>query len=864
MRKLLVSLSVAVATLTPPFAATAAVAASESGRTQPQSMPRYFEANRGQWPAGHAYRAYGYGYGIALGKEGVTLLVANPKDLKPLGKLNPNALPGAALNATPPREVSLRFEGASATARLVGLDELDAKGAWFQGAEANWRSDIPLYERVRLDQVYPGIGATFYGRDGQLEYDLDVAPGAKAGALIFDLDGADRATIGKNGDLTIEVNGQQIVLHKPLAWQPDGQNRKPVEVSYAQLPAEGHNGQRIGLRLQGYDASKPLTIDPVLTFATYLSSATSALPDWYVIDLVVDSLNNVYVLSTDSSYESMTVQKFTSAAALVYTATFSSLSGSNNMYPVAIRVNASGQAYVAASDRGGYPTTSTGYQTTYPNTSYGGNFNTAFSVLSSNGSTLTYSTYFGGTANGSYGPDYAFALAVDGSGNAYLAGQAGGGNFPTTTGAYQTTYTSGHPAGFVAKFNPSASGTASLVYSTLIGGSNTYLNGIAVDGSNDAYLAVGNNQCTYDVPTTSGAFSYSGLDTSNNCGYVSAVNPNGTALVYSAYLGPGTPTSVAVDGSKNAYLTGGGIYAEDFPTTAGAYQVNNPDGFALELNSTGGLVYSTFLSGPSGVANGGKVYPTSIALVPGCSSACTAFISGQTLASDFPVVNGVGGAPPTVGGSNYAAFLTAINGTGSAAVTSGYLNGLTSFQEESSSYGVGTPSIGQTSAYTPHVAVDTSGNAWLAGSLYQYYSGSPDFPVTTTAAPGPNGSWLAEVSMTNAGNVIAAPNGVNFGTSVPVNVSSTVYNGVPTTIALRNLGSVPVTLSSIVASLSYFTESDNCNGQIAVSSYCTATLTFTPPTDAPVTGTLTITSNGLNSPLIVPLSGQGADAGVFV
>jgi hypothetical protein len=67
-----------------------------------------------------------------------------------------------------------------------------------------------------------------------------------------------------------------------------------------------------------------------------------------------------------------------------------------------------------------------------------------------------------------------------------------------------------------------------------------------------------------------------------------------------------------------------------------------------------------------------------------------------------------------------------------------------------------------------------------------------------------------------------------------------------------------------VASLSYFTESDNCNGQIAVSSYCTATLTFTPPTDAPVTGTLTITSNGLNSPLIVPLSGQGADAGVFV
>jgi MBG domain (YGX type)/Chitobiase/beta-hexosaminidase C-terminal domain/FG-GAP-like repeat/Abnormal spindle-like microcephaly-assoc'd, ASPM-SPD-2-Hydin/NHL repeat len=833
------------------------VAATAPPQEKPRSLPHYFEANRGQWPSSEAFRAYGYGYSVSLRQDGLALKVASPRDARVPGKMNPSTT--GAFGDTAPREVSLRFEGASAAARLTGLDELDAKGAWFQGAESNWHSGIPLFERVRESQVYAGVDATFYGRDGQLEYDLDVAPRAKTGALIFDLEGADSVTVGKNGDLMIKVDGQQIVLHKPTACQPDGQGRKTVNVSYLLLPADGKRSQRIGLNLKGYDSSKPLTIDPVLTFATYLTS-TATLPDYYVVDLAIDSSNNVYVLSTDQSYQSMTVQKFTSAASLVYTATFSSTGGSNNLYPVALRVNASGQAYVAASDRGGYPTTSNGYKTSYPNASYGSAFSAAFSVISANGSSLIYSTYFGGSANGAYGPDYAFALAVDTSGSAYLAGQAGGGNFPTTTGAYQTTYTNGFPAGFVAKFNPSASGTASLVYSTLLGGQGTNINGVSVDGSGDAYLAIGNPQCTYDVPTTAGALSYSGLNTSNYCGYVTSVNPSGTALTYSAYVGPGTPTAVAVDGSKNAYVTGGGIYADDFPTSAGAYQSSYPDGFALELNSTGGLVYSTFLSGPSGVATGGKVYPTSIALVPGCASACTAYISGQTLAPDFPVVNGVGGAPPNVGQSNnYAGFLTAINGTGTAAVTSGYVNGLTSFQEVFGN-GSGYMAQGQSSAFTPHVAVDTSGNAWLAGTTY---NGGPDFPVTTTTPTGPNGSWLAEVSMTNAGNVIAVPNSVNFGTSIPVDVSSTVYDTAnaqpPTTVVLRNMGSAPVTFTA-VGSPSYFAETDNCNGQIPAASYCTATIAFTPPNDTPVTGTLTVTSNGLNPSQVIPLSGQGADA----
>jgi hypothetical protein len=120
------------------------------------------------------------------------------------------------------------------------------------------------------------------------------------------------------------------------------------------------------------------------------------------------------------------------------------------------------------------------------------------------------------------------------------------------------------------------------------------------------------------------------------------------------------------------------------------------------------------------------------------------------------------GPPPAVTSDSHPeSFLVVLNGTGSAAVTSGYLSGLNSYEQAS----------GPVTADFPAVAVDTLGNAWLAGALL----GTPDFPVTTTAAPGPTGAWLAEVSMANTGNVIPVPLSVDFGTYVPVNVSSTAY-----------------------------------------------------------------------------------------
>jgi hypothetical protein len=182
-------------------------------------------------------------------------------------------------------------------------------------------------------------------------------------------------------------------------------------------------------------------------------------------------------------------------------------------------------------------------------------------------------------------------------------------------------------------------GAASLVYSTLLGASTVTSTGsaIAVDAAGDAYVAIQSNA---GYPNTTGAYNYKGYisDAYTLGAHVTTVNPTGSALTYSAYIGPGAVTGIAVDTNLDAYVTGS-VYADDFPTTAGAYQTSYPGGFVSELNPAGtALVYSTFLSGPSGAysPSSNTVFPQSIAIAKSCASVCAAYVSGYTNAADFP------------------------------------------------------------------------------------------------------------------------------------------------------------------------------------------------------------------------------------
>src|SRR6266571_5400165 len=359
---------------------------------------------------------------------------------------------------------------------------------------------------------------------------------------------------------------------------------------------------QLSVRVGAYDAGRPLVIDPVLAYSTYLGGdnfdRSSAI--------AVDPLGNAYVtgfaLSTDFPTTAGAVQATfggggedafvtklnPTGSGLVYS---TYLGGTSNDEAWGIGVDAAGSVYVTGFTLStDFPATAGAYQTTF----FG--WDAFVTKLDPTGSSLVYSTSLGVSDEG-------FGIAVDALGNAYVTGISFPSiytkNFPTTPGAFQTTF-GGVLDAFVTKLNPTGS---ALVYSTYLGGKD-YDEGfrIAVDALGNAYVT-GPTQST-DFPTTTGAFqtTFGGV-----FGYrqpfVTKLNPTGSALVYSTYLGgrgDSDSEGIAVDALGNAYVTGNTTGA--FPTTAGAFQATFGggfyDAFVTKLDPTGsGLVYSTYLGG---------------------------------------------------------------------------------------------------------------------------------------------------------------------------------------------------------------------------------------------------------------------------
>jgi hypothetical protein len=289
---------------------------------------------------------------------------------------------------------------------------------------------------------------------------------------------------------------------------------------------------------------------------------------------------------------------------------------------------------------------------------------------------------------------------------------------------------------------------------------------------------------------------------------------------------------MAVDGAGDVYLTGT-VTASDFPTTSGAYQTMYPQGFVTELNPTGSaLIYSTFLSGPSESAT-----PTSIAMEPGCSSACNVFVSGYTGGNDFPTTNPIQGfnASYENGFTGNDAFITQLSGTGSAAVYSTYLGGS---NDES------TPGT----VHTPEIAVTALGDAYVAG-----VTSSPDFPVTLTTTP-QRPTFAVKVGAAAGATAVVFPTGLTFSTPQPIPVPS-----IPQTVTLRNMGSTAMTISSIVMTGDY-SETDTCGSGLAGGASCVITVTFTPTASGSRVGKITVTQSGNNSPTVINLTGTGVNA----
>jgi hypothetical protein len=461
---------------------TAAVQARVQGGYD--RLPLSFEANQGQTDPRVQFLARGRGYTLFVTQGEAVLVLHQKRQARGKEGVAPFQ---AALETATQTVVRMRLEGANPSPRASGLEPLPGIVNYFAGNDPKmWRTNIPTYKKIEYKGIYPGIDLAYYGNQGELEYDLIVAPGADPSQIKLALEGAEEITLADSGELILTTNTGHVRLQKPLVYQlhEDG-HKELIAGNYLVHPRP----ITVSFQLAAYDNSKPLIIDPLLVYSSYLGG-----------------------LGGDGSRD--------------------------------IAVDADGNAYITGPTHStNFPTTTGAFQATF---NAGGD---AFvTKLNSAGSALLYSTYLGGTNN-----DEGFGIALDTAGNAYVTGPTFSTDFPTTAGAFQTTF-GGNRNAFVTKLNSTGS---ALVYSTYLGGSGEFDQGrdIAVDGDGSAYVT-GETSST-DFPTTAGAVQPT-LSSSEDS-FVTKLDPTGSTLLYSTYLGGGGSEmgrGIAVDGIGNAYVTG--------------------------------------------------------------------------------------------------------------------------------------------------------------------------------------------------------------------------------------------------------------------------------------------------------------------
>jgi hypothetical protein len=678
-----------------------------------------FQANQGQLAGPVDFLARGPGYVLYLSAGSAVL-----------GLKAPSAGDAAALDV-----LTMHLVGAAAAA-AVGLDPLAGHSNYFIGDDpAAWHTGVPTYGRVEYDSVYPGINLVYYGNQRQLEYDFVLAPGADPAAIDLAFEGALGMALDPQGDLVLHIAGGDLVERAPVLYQQGGASVQPVAGRYV-LEADG----RVGFAVGAYDPTRPLVIDPVLNYSTYLGGNGLDIGTGIAVDAAGDAYVTGYTFSPNfpgtpvsgmapsGTRSDIFVTKLNPAGtAVLYSALIGGThpaSGNAVNKAGAIAVDAAGDAYVTGiTNTSDFPIANA-WQ---PN--YGGGTSDAFvAELNPSGTGLVYSSYLGGS-----GDDAARGITVDASGHAYVTGLTASTDFPTRN-ALQPGYGGGTPPlaydAYVAEVNP---GGGSLVYSTYLGGSGDDQGlAVAADAAGDAYVA---GLTTSAGLATAGAWqpAYHPGGVKGNDGFVAELKAGGTALGYLTYLGGSgddVANSIAVGSGGQVYVTGFTASA-DFQTTPGVVQptyqgggANGFDAFVVELTPQGnGAVYSTYLGG------NGDDEAREIAV----DAAGDAYVAGFTSSTNFPTVNAL--QTSNHGGpTGYDAFIARLNPSGTALLYSTYLGGTGDDQANG-------------------IAVDAKGNAYVVGQ-----TGSSDFPTVDAAQSAFGGGTQPDAFVAKIGLGVLAAN----------------------------------------------------------------------------------------------------------
>jgi uncharacterized repeat protein (TIGR01451 family) len=874
------------------------------------ALPMMFEANNGQTDSRVKFLAHAPGYTLFLTDNEAVLSLPTESAASASGHTGQHSKNSASRHleelGTPKlaRVVRLRFAGAGTPAAITGREQLRAKTNYIIGSDPKqWHTNVSNYSAVEYRGIYSGVDAVFHGNQQHLEYDFIVAPDANPNAIALEVEGgANKLHIGPAGEVIITLVHDQhgetrttaesranITLLKPVVYQETAGKRHDIQGEFTLLA-----GNKIGFAVGPYDHSQPLVIDPTLVYSSVLSAGGTV--ENIGVAIAVDLFGSAYVTgqtgipgfpTTSGAFETTTknplaafVTKFSPDGSELRYSTY--VGGSNDDASQSIAVDSSGNAYITGSTSSSdFPTTAGSSEPNRPTYIFNGGptpYTGAVpfvTKLSSDGSTLVYSTYVAGGTRFQTCCDIGRGIAVDAAGEAYIMGVTYASNFPVTTGAFQTTYNASLGDDFVSKL--SADGSA-LVFSTYLGGSGQQNNaevsglggrgsgGIAVDSSGNAYVT----DITYssNFPTTTGAFQTSPKGSKGTV-FVTKFAPAGT-VVYSTLLGGSqsqSPGAIAVDSTDSAFVMGT-TTSSDFPVTSGTAQGTCAGGsplyacedvFVTKLDPSGAsLVYSTFLGGSS------EDFGTGIAVDPQDS----AIVVGLTASSNFPTTPDALYNYFCATSGCFSDFITKLSPNGSAFVSSSIF-----------------PPTASDSCCLAAVAVDLAGNAYMTGANAGV---SGAFPITPGAfqTSNPNSEFSAFLSEI----AFVAPPFASFSPSPPQlnfgNVSENTTAALPLTVT--NTGAQPLALDLVILGVQnpggFSYTQVVCGGvteplplpvplivNAGADNACTFTVQFDPATAGPASSELTfldsappgesnLTSTSINGgpyAQIVPLSGTG-------
>lgn len=802
----------------------------------------FFEPTDRQIDGEQVYMGRAAGYSVFLSKNEISFTVTTSHD-------STNKHPDAY------RTVRLAFT-ADPHASIVGIEELEGKSNYFSGSNPQmWRRNVPHFAKVLYNNIYPGIDLVFYSRNGQMEFDYLVRPGANPDLIHLKTIGGE-TSLSPVGDLVVRADKRDLItIKKPAAFQKATQ-QTVVPVRFER------NRSEFGLRVAQYNRSQQLVIDPALIFSTYLTT-DCANCDVSVNGMAADA-SGVYLVgstnatpfpsvsggpqATETGEQAFIMKLGPTGSNIIYEDFFSGSGRVPGAQAYSVAVDSVGAAYVVgvvAFPAPAFPTTTGVFSTSQPSAPcpavmaqvYDCGLPFAMKV-SPDGTTIQYSTFLqtpypSGNTNTATDIIHPLSSAVDSTGALYISGTAGANGcssdfpsgslmpLPVTVGAFQTVQPARCTA-FAMKLNPTAS---AFDYATYLGPIYEF-NGMSVDTNGAAYVT---GMAPAGYPTTTGAYqtSIAGSDTYNV--FVSKLSGDGTSLAYSTFFGAFdinivSNETIAVDPLGQAIIVGS---ANQPPTTPGALcgdPVPPPaitSAFVTKFNSSGsGLVYSTTLCAAA-AANGVSVDSTGAAYVTGSTSAPAL----------FPLMLPIQQYQP---GSTIVAKLD----------TSGNLDWSTFFG----------------AATGLQTAVDPVGSTYVLGQ-------GRGIPVTPGAL-----EPLTSPGVSDQNVYFIAKIAPSLGAPVPIILFPASLSSISTTLSFGDdLVGVPSTAQSVslgnfgdaalppptISITGDFTQTNTCASPVPGGQKCDISISFDPTATGNRTGTLTISFGGTFATQTVSLTGTG-------